>query len=140
MEVRSLSFLFSPQTTDCRFPIMHMVNNIRLFPGPHLDLAVCIADLAPECALFYQRYGEALFQKAQSESDVFGASLQKASRNRQQDNEEAAEEAEDEENDKAQRAFTVQTGSIAPPALPHDCCQQVTQLTGNCSADRTSMQ
>ncbi|BDA49698.1 probable histone-binding protein N1/N2 [Coccomyxa sp. Obi] len=59
-------------------------------------------DLAPECAVFYQRYGEALFQKAQSESDVFGASLQQASRNRQQDDEEAAEEAEEEVHQKAQ--------------------------------------
>lgn len=86
-------------------------------PSPRLDSAPLIADLSPECALYYQRYGEALFQKAQSESDVFGASLQKASRNRQQDEEEAAEEAEEEVHDKAQRAITVQTGSMAP----HHC-------------------
>ncbi|KAK9904895.1 hypothetical protein WJX75_005048 [Coccomyxa subellipsoidea] len=51
-------------------------------------------DLAPECAQFYLHYGEALFQKAQAETDIFGASLQKTSR--QQDEDEAAEEAEEQ--------------------------------------------
>ncbi len=37
-----------------------------------------IAELSLECASCYHRYGEALFYKAQEESDVFGAPIQQA--------------------------------------------------------------
>lgn len=72
-----------------------------------------LADLAPECAHFYHRYGEALFYKAQSESDVFGASLQKASREAGEDEGEAAEDSGEEAHGKAAE------GAYYSPTIKH---------------------
>ena len=46
------------------------------------------ADLAPECASAYHHYGTAIFYKAQEEQDVFGAPLQQAAEEQEEDSEE----------------------------------------------------
>ncbi len=46
------------------------------------------ADLAPECASAYHHYGTAIFYKAQEEQDVFGAPLQQAAEEQEDNGEE----------------------------------------------------
>lgn len=46
------------------------------------------ADLAPECASAYHHYGTAIFYKAQEAQDVFGAPLQQAAEEQEDDGEE----------------------------------------------------
>ncbi len=46
------------------------------------------ADLAPECASAYHHYGTAIFYKAQEEQDVFGAPLQQAAEEQDDDKQE----------------------------------------------------
>ncbi len=49
------------------------------------------AELASECATAYHHYGTAIFYKAQEEQDVFGAPLQQAAEEQENDVEEPKE-------------------------------------------------
>ena len=49
------------------------------------------AELASECATSYHHYGTAIFYKAQEEQDVFGAPLQQAAEEQENDVEEPKE-------------------------------------------------
>ena len=51
------------------------------------------AELASECATAYHHYGTAIFYKAQEEQDVFGAPLQQAAEEQENDVEEPKEKA-----------------------------------------------
>lgn len=85
--VAVLNMLNSPliemRTNHCMQHLVDACNRCNAF----------VAELAQECASSYHRYGEALFYKAQEESDVFGAPIQQAAIDKESD-EQAAEEAD----------------------------------------------
>jgi ferredoxin len=62
-----------------------------------------VADLSLESAPCYHRYGEALFYKAQDESDVFGAPIQQAAKEMDEHGQ-AEQNHSDEDTEKAERA------------------------------------
>ena len=65
---------------------------ILLTPAPNPSACPLPADLAPECASAYFRYGSCLLYQAQDSSDVFGASMKEGA---------GEEEAEDDEEEEA---------------------------------------